>query len=67
MFLSLPPVTRRRSKRRSVSVQRSPDQWSTPPVNSQAEVSVSTAGTDMPVVQLDQHNMAGMEEMTRQL
>ena len=65
MFLSLPLVARRRSKGRSISVQPSPDQWSTPLVNNQTEVSVSIAGTDIPVIQLDQHNMAGLEEMMR--
>ena len=64
MFLSLPPVARRRSRRRSVSVQRLLDQRS---LNSQAKVSVSTAEADIPVVQIDQHSMAGMEEMMRQL
>ncbi|KAF5952285.1 hypothetical protein HYC85_010229 [Camellia sinensis] len=67
VFISLPSVTRRRSKRRSVSVQQLLDQWSTPPVNSQAEVSVSTARTNISVVQIDQHNMAGIEEIMRQL
>ncbi|KAL7249175.1 hypothetical protein ACSBR1_011352 [Camellia fascicularis] len=38
-----------------------------PRVNSQAKVSVSTAGINIPVVQINQHSMAGMEEMMRQL
>ncbi|KAF5932396.1 hypothetical protein HYC85_028567, partial [Camellia sinensis] len=69
VFFSLPPVTRRRSVRHSSSVQRLLDQrsLSTPPVSSQAEVSISTAERDTHVVQLDQHLMAGMEEMMRQL
>ena len=67
MFLSLPPVTRRRSRGRSVSVQRSPDQWFTPSVDSQAEVLVSTVGTDIPVLQIDQRDMASIEEMMHQL
>ena len=50
-------------------VQQLPDQWplSTPPVNSQAEVSVSTAGIDIPIIQLDQHIIPGIKEMMRQL
>ena len=67
MFLSLPPVTRRRLKRRSVSILRSADLLSILPVIGQAEVSVFTTGTDFPFVQIDQHNMAGIEEMMRQL
>lgn len=64
MFFSLPPVTRRRSVRRSVSVQRLPDLWS---LSSQAEISETTAEIDIPVVQLDQGNMVGMEDMMCQL
>ena len=67
MFLSLPPVTRRRSSGSNISVQRSSDQWSTPSVDSQAEVLVSTVAIDIPVVQIDQRDMAGIEEMMRQL
>ena len=48
---------------------RSPVQWplSTPPVNSQAEASVFITEIDIPVSQPEQQNMAGMEEMMRQL
>ena len=64
MFYSLHLVARRRSVRRSVSIPRLPDQWS---LSSQVEISESTVETDIPVVQLDQGSMAGMEEMMRNL
>ncbi|KAF5932598.1 hypothetical protein HYC85_028769 [Camellia sinensis] len=67
VFYSLPPVIRWRSRRHSVSEQRLPEQWSTPSVNNQAEASVFTTETDIPVSQSEQQNMAGMEDMMRQL
>ena len=36
-------------------------------MSSLAEVSSFTVGTDIPVVQLDQDNMSGLEKMVRQL
>mgnify|MGYP003703558073 CR=1 FL=1 len=62
MFLSLPLVARRRLRRRSVLVQRLPDQVS---LRNRAEIFESIVVTDIPVVQSDQDNMAGMEEMMR--
>ncbi|KAF5934573.1 hypothetical protein HYC85_030744 [Camellia sinensis] len=67
VFHSLPPVVRRRPKRRSVSEQRLPEQWSTLAVNSRAEVLVSAIEIHIPVSQQDQQNTARMEEMMRQL
>lgn len=64
MFYSLPLVVRRRSARHSVSVPQFPNQWS---LNSQVEISEPTTEIDIPVVQIDQGSMAGMEEMVSQL
>ncbi|XP_028065734.1 glucose-6-phosphate 1-dehydrogenase 6, cytoplasmic-like [Camellia sinensis] len=55
---------KRRSRRRNVSVQRLSDQWF---LNSQAEVSVPTTELDIPIVQSNPDNMAGLEETMHQL
>ena len=67
MFHSLPSVVRRRPRRRSVSEQRLPEQWSTLAVNSRVEVPVSAIEIHIPVSQQDQQNIAEIEEMMRQI
>ncbi|KAF5933094.1 hypothetical protein HYC85_029265 [Camellia sinensis] len=67
VFHSLPPVTRRKQKKRSVSEQRSPEQWFPPSVDSRIEIPIET---DLPVVQTNQNSMTaptGVEEMMRQM
>ena len=54
----------KRSVRHRPPVQQLPAQWS---LNSQVEISKPTADTGIPVAQLDQDNMSGLEEMVRQL
>ena len=49
-----------------MSEQRLPGQWSTL-ANSRVEVPVSTIEIHIPVSQQDQQNMAGIEEMMRQM
>ena len=54
----------KRSVRHRPPVQQLPAQWS---LNSQDEISEPPADTGIPVAQLDQDNMSGLEEMVRQL
>ncbi|CAL5428765.1 unnamed protein product [Camellia sinensis] len=68
VFYSLPPVIRRKPRRRSVSEQRLPEQWSSLPADNQAEASIFTTEREyLPVIQLEQRSMATLEEMVRQL
>ncbi|XP_028081336.1 uncharacterized protein LOC114282793 [Camellia sinensis] len=62
VFISLPLVARRRSRRRSVSVQRLSNQWF---LNSQAEVLVPTTELNISIVQSNPDNMAGLKAMMR--
>ncbi|KAF5934346.1 hypothetical protein HYC85_030517 [Camellia sinensis] len=70
VFHSLPPVIRRRPRKRSVSEQRLLEQWITPSVDSQIEIPIVAIEIDLPIVQTNQGNMAaptGVEEMMRQM
>ena len=59
----------KRPVRHRSSVQQSSDQQSLSisPVCGWVEISEPTADTDIPIAQLDQDNMSGLEEMVRQL
>ena len=67
MFYSLPPVIRRKPKRRSVSEQRLSGQWVTPSEDNRAEVSIVAIEIDIPVSRMDQQNTSGMEALMRQM
>ena len=67
VFHSLPPVTRRKPKRRSVSEQRLSEQWVTSSEDYRTEVSITAIETDIPVRQMDQQNTSGIEALMRQM
>ncbi|KAF5933219.1 hypothetical protein HYC85_029390 [Camellia sinensis] len=70
VFHSLPPVVSRRQRKRSVSEQRSPEQWLPPSVDSRTEIPIVAIEIDLPAVQIDQNSMAtptGVDEMIRQM
>ena len=59
VFHSLPPVVRRRPRKRSVSEQRLPEQWVTPSEGNRTEVSIVAIEIDIPVSRMDQQNTSG--------
>ncbi|KAL7249942.1 hypothetical protein ACSBR1_012014 [Camellia fascicularis] len=67
MFHSLPPVNRRRPRRRSVSEQGLPRQQATLVTNSQVEIPVSAIEVQLPTLQMEPQTTLGMEAMMRQM
>ncbi|KAF5934569.1 hypothetical protein HYC85_030740 [Camellia sinensis] len=70
VFHSLPPIVKRRQRKRSVSEQRSPEQWFPPSADSRIEIPIAAIEIDLPVVQIDQNSMAtptGVDEMIHQM
>ena len=67
VFHSLPPVVRRRPRKRSVSEQRLLEQWVTPSEDNRTEVSIVAIEIDIPVSRMDQQNTSGMEALMRQM
>ncbi|KAF5931962.1 hypothetical protein HYC85_028133 [Camellia sinensis] len=67
VFHSLPPVVKRRPRKRSVSEQRLPKQWVTPSEDNRTEVSIVAIEIDIPVSRMDQQNTSGMEALMRQM
>ncbi|KAF5931793.1 hypothetical protein HYC85_027964 [Camellia sinensis] len=70
VFHSLPHVVKRRQRKRSVSEQRSPEQWFPPSADSRIEIPIVAIEIDLPVVQIDQNSMAtptGVDEMIHQM
>ncbi|KAF5931677.1 hypothetical protein HYC85_027848 [Camellia sinensis] len=67
VFHSLPPVVRRRPRKRSVSEQRLPEQWVAPSEGNRTEVSIVAIEIDIPVSRMDQQNTSGMEALMRQM
>ncbi|KAF5931575.1 hypothetical protein HYC85_027746 [Camellia sinensis] len=67
VFHSLPPVAKRKPKRRSVSEQRLSEQWVISSEDYRTEVSITAAEIDTPVRQMEQQNTSGMEALMRQM
>ena len=67
MFYSLPPVVRRKPRKRSVLEQRLPEQWVIPSEDNRTEVSIVAIEIDIPVSRMDQQNTSGMEALMRQM